>query len=248
MESKILYTIGNCMTMGVELDNPEVESYPYLLSQKLGCELINQAEPASSNDWIFRKSVEWIATNDTSKVHTFIVGWSSPDRREENFKFFYGGPSQIECGFRKRDDHYDIIKEKIGKLSRVVKEHIHLGKEDSTSKVISELLYNRELSLIKTLTYVYSLQELLKSKNINYVFFFPGWYNILMKEKGISDIYLHIDKKYCIEQTIDDTKKGNWVSWYSEDSEILSGRHPNKKEHQWMSDKLYHFIGDKYGF
>ena len=222
MESKILYTIGNCMTLGVELDNPEVESYPYLLSQKLGCELINQAEPASSNDWIFRKSVEWIATNDTSKVHTFIVGWSSPDRREENFKFFYGGPSQIECGFRKRDDHYDIIKEKIGKLSRVVKEHIHLGKEDSTSKV--------------------------KSKNINYVFFFPGWYGILMKEKGISDIYLHIDKKYCIEQTIDDTKKGNWVSWYSEDSEILSGRHPNKKEHKWMSDKLYHFIGAKYGF
>ena len=47
MESKILYTIGNCMTLGVELDNPEVESYPYLLSQKLGCELINHAEPAS---------------------------------------------------------------------------------------------------------------------------------------------------------------------------------------------------------
>ena len=50
--SKILYTIGDSWTYGTELDNPETECYPYLLSQKLGCDLINEAKPAGSNDWM----------------------------------------------------------------------------------------------------------------------------------------------------------------------------------------------------
>ena len=35
---KLLYTIGDSWTYGYGLDNPETECYPYLLSQKLGCD------------------------------------------------------------------------------------------------------------------------------------------------------------------------------------------------------------------
>ena len=93
---KTLYTIGDSWTQGYDLKNPKEECYPYLLSKKLDCDLINEAKPAASNDWMFRKSVEWITTNDTSNIHTFIVGWSQPDRREENFNFYHGGAPKYE--------------------------------------------------------------------------------------------------------------------------------------------------------
>ena len=236
MKSKILYTVGDSWTYGDDLKNPQVESYPYLLSKRIGCDLINDGRNFAGNDWIFRKSVKFIASNEIENIHTFIVGWSNHCRREENFKFFYGGSPEIEKVFRSRDSQYDLVKEKVGSLSKVVLRNKFLGDDDDTSKMISKLLYNKELSIIKTLTYIVSLQELLKSKKINYVFFFP-WYDMNLEKKNINDIYLHIDKDYCIGPTIGSHKiptDGN--------------RHPNKKEHEWMSDKLYDFIGDKYGF
>ena len=83
----ILYTIGDSWTYGTELENPKEECYPYLLSKKLECDLVNEAQPAASNDWMFRKSIEWITKNDISNIHTFIVGWSHFNRREEQFQF-----------------------------------------------------------------------------------------------------------------------------------------------------------------
>ena len=52
---KVLYSIGDSWTYGWELENPQTECYPYLLSQKLGCDLINEGLPGS-NDWMFRKA------------------------------------------------------------------------------------------------------------------------------------------------------------------------------------------------
>ena len=41
---KILYTIGDSWTYGSDLQFPDTESYPYLLSQKLDCDsLVNEA-------------------------------------------------------------------------------------------------------------------------------------------------------------------------------------------------------------
>lgn len=236
MKSKILYTVGDSWTYGDDLKNPQIESYPYLLSKRIGCDLVNDGKNFAGNDWIFRKSVEFITSNKIENIHTFIVGWSNHCRREENFKFFYGGSPEIEGAFRARDSQYDLVKEKVGNLNRVVLKNKLLGDDDETSKMISELLYNEELSIIKTLTYIVSLQELLKSKNINYVFFFP-WYDVLIEKNNINDIYLNIDTDYCIGPTIDDDK-----------IPTDDARHPNKKEHKWMANKLYQFIGDKYGF
>ena len=39
----ILFTIGDSWTYGDELDNPYKESYPYLLSKKLNCRMVNYA-------------------------------------------------------------------------------------------------------------------------------------------------------------------------------------------------------------
>lgn len=211
-KKKLLYTIGDSWTYGWELENPKTECYPYLLSQKLGCDLINEGLPAASNDWMFRKAIEWITKNDTSRLKLFIVGWSFSSRREENFKFYHGGDSVSE---RKRQG-------------------------DPISKWISENLYNVRLSYIKTYTYIYALQEILKSNKINYLFYHPldpiflqdKWYEENIKS-DVHDIYLKIDKKKNVGPEFDGQKV------------IPNGKphhHPNKEQTEWLTNQLYNYL------
>ena len=206
---KLLYTIGDSWTQGWDLKNPKKECYPYLLSKKLNCNLINEAKPASSNDWMFRKSVEWILKNDTSNIHTFIVGWSASARREENFSFYHGG-----------EPKYERIN----------------YKGNFVSNWISDNLSNEKLSAIKTFTYIYTLQEILKKNNINYLFYFPweeiliedSWYEENIKEY-VHDINLKIDKNFCVGPEFN----GQRVFPANE------LRHPIDVEHMWICNKLY---------
>ena len=206
---KTLYTIGDSWTQGYDLKNPKEECYPYLLSKKLDCDLINEAKPAASNDWMFRKSVEWITTNDTSNIHTFIVGWSQPDRREENFNFYHGGAPKYE-----RINYPD----------------------NPISNWISDNLSNEKLSNIKSFTYIYTLQEILKKNNINYLFYFPwdpillqdDWYEENIKEY-VHDIYLSIDLDYCVGTEFDGETP----------VPIDELRHPTDVEQTWICNKLY---------
>ena len=195
---KILYTIGDSWTYGYNLENPETECYPYLLSKKLDCDLVNEGLPAASNDWMFRKSIEWIIKNDISKLELFIVGWSFPWRREENFSFYHGGDPKSER-----------------------KNYAHGPEGEPISKWISENLFDVRLSYIKTFTYIYTLQEVLKSKKINYLFYHP-----------LDDIYLQIDMDKCVGPDFN----GNSVIPRDE------LRHPNKKETEWLANQLFNFI------
>jgi len=217
----ILYTIGDSWTYGYDLENPKTECYPYLLSQKLGCDLINEGLPAASNDWMFRKSIEWILKNDISKLELFIVGWSFPWRREENFSFYHGGDPKSER-----------------------KNYGNGPDGEPISKWISENLFDMRLSYIKTFTYIYTLQEILKSKKINYLFYYPldnffiqdDMYEKTIKS-DVHDIYLQIDMDRCVGPDFD----GKFVI---PEDEL---RHPNKKETEWLADQLYKFIKENYG-
>ena len=61
MKVKRLYTIGDSWTYGHDLENPKEQSWPTLLSREFDCELMNNAENGGSNDWMFRKTVEWVS-------------------------------------------------------------------------------------------------------------------------------------------------------------------------------------------
>ena len=132
----ILYTIGDSWTFGDELKNPQKESYPYLLSQKLNCELVNDAVCGGPNDWMFRKTIEWVCSRDNLDDVIIIVGWSSVNRREENYKIYHGAY---------QDDEIDSF--------------------------IFSKLSNTELEHYKSVCYMVSLQEFLKSKKVKYLFY-----------------------------------------------------------------------------
>ena len=78
MKSKILYTVGDSWTYGDDLKNPQIESYPYLLSKRIGCDLVNDGKNFAGNDWIFRKSVEFITSNKIEPI--------KPNSSENNVK------------------------------------------------------------------------------------------------------------------------------------------------------------------
>ena len=216
-----LFTIGDSWTYGYGLENRETECYPYLLSHELGCDFVNDARPGASNDWMFRKSIEWILKNDISKLELFIVGWSFPWRREENFSFYHGGDPKSER-----------------------KNYGNGPDGEPISKWISENLFDMRLSYIKTFTYIYTLQEILKSKKINYLFYYPlddffiqdDMYEKTIKS-DVHDIYLQIDMDRCVGPDFD----GKFVI---PEDEL---RHPNKKETEWLADQLYKFIKENYG-
>ena len=229
MKIKRLYSIGDSWTNGHELENPITECYPYLLAQRLGCELVNDALPAASNDWMFRKTVEWICKQENTEDCIVIVGWSIPSRREENFKFYYGGPPEWE---RKLID-----------------------KENKISHLISDYLYNHELITIRTLVYIFTLQEVLKSKNIKYLFYQP-WVDILIEDdwyekndkKDIStysnrlnEVYTNIDKKFVVGPEFKNSKGYNSYKIAFEEM-----RHPNKSEQEVISKFIEEKIVELY--
>ena len=230
---KKLYTIGDSWTYGDELVNPKEDSWPSVLSKELGCELVNDAECGGSNDWMFRKTIEWVCSQDILDDVSVIVGWSEPNRREENYEFYNGS--------RLLDDN-------------------------KTEKLIFGELHNGELAHYKSICYMVTLQEFLKSKNIKYLFF-NVWYDLMGCEDGLLDrrernkgfkwlkqkkldsyaqdgngfhpgcysedlnignIIQQIDKKHCI---------GPFISGYEKEYSVddIVPNHPNKDEHRTMT-------------
>ena len=79
---KRLYVIG---------DSWSANEWPELVGKKLGYELINDSVNGSSNDWIFRRLIEWISCQEITNDLFVIVGLTSPHRREENFNNYHPG-------------------------------------------------------------------------------------------------------------------------------------------------------------
>jgi len=220
--SKILYSIGDSFTYGDELENPEIECYPYLLSQKLGCELVNEALPAASNDWMFRKTVQWISNQNLDDIFMVIVGWSNPNRREENFNFYWGGSMMY---FEKWN-------------------WWNYGKNKTISKFISKYLRNPQLSYFKSFTYILTLQEFLKSKNIKYLFYDP-YVNIFLQDDwyyenmaDIKNVVDNIDKRFYVGPEIE----GRCVIEGQIKENTNIDRHPNMDEHKWLAEKIYNIV------
>ena len=82
MKVKRLYTIGDSWTYGDELDNSAEESWPSVLSKDIGCGLVNMGSNGGSNDWMFRRTVEWVSKRKSFDNIVVIVAWSEPNRRE----------------------------------------------------------------------------------------------------------------------------------------------------------------------
>ena len=73
-----LYTNGCSFVWGDELEDRGNEAFPFLLKDRLGCELINESRRGSSNQRILRTTLARKFEKDTF----VIIGWSSIYRYE----------------------------------------------------------------------------------------------------------------------------------------------------------------------
>lgn len=79
---------GCSFVYGDGLDSPNTQAWPKLLADKLGVPVVNLALGATSNDRIYRKTVEYFFT-DTAANPFYIIGMTSSSRREEYRKTWH---------------------------------------------------------------------------------------------------------------------------------------------------------------
>ena len=236
---KKLYTIGDSWTYGWGLPGPnkykvdKKDAWPTLLSQEFNCELINEAWGGAPNDWMFRKTVEWVCKQDNLDNVIVIVGWVEPNRREEAS----GGDISLITNFISPHDT---------KQYKPFFEH-----------------HNDELAHYKSICYMVTLQEFLKSKNIKYLFFQP-WYDLLgivdapkyffsFPVENIKNIIEKIDQKYCIGPVSGFRSSKEWMRFihhcegtaFGNNYEALIGNvgkwrgdHPMEEHHKIMCEVI----------
>jgi len=71
-------------------------NWPTIVGDRLNLETINLSVEGSSNDWIFRKTIEWISCQENTDEIFVIVGLTSASRREENFNNLHPGSIFLE--------------------------------------------------------------------------------------------------------------------------------------------------------
>ena len=185
-----LFTIGDSWTYGYGLENRETECYPYLLSHELGCDFVNDARPGASNDWMFRKTIEWVCSQDNLDEVIVIVGWVEPNRRESSIT-----------------EKLDLNTDYKGAILEIIPDD-EPGFISPHDAQIEYKYHNDELAHYKSICYMVALQEFLKLANVKYLFFQP-WYDLLgivdapknffsFPVENIKNIIKKIDQKYCI--------------------------------------------------
>jgi len=229
MKVKRLYTIGDSWTYGDELDNPTEESWPTLLAQELSCELINKGTSGGPNNWMFRKTIEWVSCQENLDDTILIVGWSEPNRREEKYNFIIFMHEKIKHFYNNELAHYQSICYMVA-LQEFLK-----------SKNIKYLFFQPWYDIFGC------EKELSRSRKEKKKWLVKDDFQkeCYSDSLEIGKIIKNIDGKYLI---------GPNVPKYIEEYNIRTimpgdgtDRHPNKKEHKIMSKFIKEKLVELYG-
>lgn len=160
----ILYSIGDSVTWGAELNKKEEERYSKLVANHLGAIDCNNASSGVSNDYIFRNTMRdiyqwihtktiWDETNGWNKSENLkvLIGWTAPTRFE-----WWDGKKYVQ-------DRLWIDYDKWGAPD-----------VNKTSDIQDKfILHQNELipSYIRTFNHIQSLISLFKIHKIDYYFF-----------------------------------------------------------------------------
>lgn len=245
MRERLLYVEGDSWTRGDEITYDIKDTWGYTLATSNKLQLINTAEPGSSNDGIVRR-----LTNNISNllkkynhwnIHV-VIGWSSPERKD----FFYNNAWDVT--YPAQFDFTDDDK---------TREDFH--------RLYVEKYWNEEEYLYRYISSVINVTYFLHSKNINVNHFNAFYENKFGIENGETTNnfvenfynkkdrgylkYLHLDNlleeykliynKYFIDKSF--LEYVNEIK--TEDKLYFDNYHPtplsHKKWGEYLSKKLY---------
>lgn len=231
----VLYSIGDSVTWGAELENKEQQRYSYLVSKQKGWIDCNNASAGVSNDYMYRHTIRdvshWIKHKEVWSEETgwvksdklcVIVGWTAPTRFEwwEDGKF---------------------VQE------RLWAPYDKWGEVDSDKMTDAMFVLNQTQdrpSYIRTFNHIISLSSFLSQYKIPH-FFFNTFYDYSIPSEPFNKIDKFGKETYqtdleCLWGFIPDTLKE--VSMYeylnSVNGKLLKRMHPSAESHRLWAEYL----------
>jgi len=231
----ILYSIGDSVVWGAELENKEIERFSNIVSQKLNMLDCNNASAGVSNDYIFRNTIRdvsyWLDTKkcwseesgwiNSDEIFVY-VGWTAPTR----FEWWKDGEYQQERFWTGYDKWGDNDKDRTTEDKFVLNQ----------TEIIP--------SYIKTLNQILTLKSFLETNKIPYYFsniFYE--YNLGIKLDTKIDRYGRTENQLCLKsiwnQLPESFTEKTLYSYVKENGGgFLQRNHPNLKSHKIISELI----------
>ena len=227
----ILYSIGDSVAWGAELQNKEEERYSKLVANHLNGIDCNNASSGVSNDYIFRNSMrdinQWIKTkriwdetngwveSDELKV---LIGWTSPTRFE-----WWDGKKYVQ-------DRLWVDYDKWGKPD-----------ENQTTELQDKfILHQNELipSYIRTFNHIQSLILLCELNGIDYYFFNTFYqYETIKEPKSKIDLWGRETEQLGLEYL--KVEMDNMYDYLNKNKATFHERkHPTKESHKLWANYI----------
>ena len=225
----IIYSNGDSVVWGAELENKQEERFSKLISNHIGGIDCNMASAGVSNDYIFRTTIrdilQWKKTKRiwseesgwviSDKIYV-IIGWTAPTR----FEWWNGKEYQQERLW--------VGYDKWGKNDE------HRTTEDKF------VLHQNELipSYIRTYNYINSIQSLCESNNIDYYFFNAFYqYENIIEPKSKIDLWGRDTEQLGLDYL--KIQMDNMYDYLNENSGTFHERkHPTKESHKMWADYI----------
>lgn len=232
---RVLYSQGDSVVWGAELENKQTERFSYHISNKLRWIDCNNASAGVSNDYMYRQTLRdvshwlkhkqiwseesgWIET-DTIFV---LIGWTAPTR----FEWWEG-------------NNY--------KQERLWEDYDKWGCSDS-DKMTDALFATHQTmdipSYIRTFNHIISLSAFLEKNNIPY-YFFNSFYEYKIPDEPIEKIDKFGKPEFqtglnslwdFIPQSIKDETMFSYIK--RNDGDFLPRKHPSAKSHKMWAEWL----------
>ena len=226
----ILYTNGDSVVWGSELENKETQRFSNILSKELGMIDCNNASAGVSNDYIYRQTMRdvthWLETGDcwseesgwvTSKDLFVTIGWTSPTR----FEWWNGTSYQQE---------------------RLWKGYDTWGKVDENRTTEDEFILNQTEDIptyIRTFNHILGLSSWLDLNGIGFNFFNTFYkYDLSVDDYGIDkvDNFGRNGYQLCLDYLWKNlpqsfTKNTMYEYLKEEGGDFLPRKHPSKESH-----------------
>ena len=240
MNIEYIYTNGCSYSDGTGLKDYTGDSsksrYSTFLSNKFNALEINESRGGESNQWIWRKTFEWIATNQDKLDKTlFVIQLTYPVRNEIWFKH-----KQNNGELSERDQNWWGAQH--GHDGYTAWDYNQREHSVDRDELNFDFIPDNEVLSGITCRYILGLQSFFKVNNIKYIFFEgdPGDENLVQGNEG------RINKESDIAKFIDFNYFYGEGFLQSAGNRRTPCNHPNEEVHIEWADKLYNFVNKVY--
>lgn len=231
----VLYSNGDSIVWGAELNNKETERFSSIIADKLGWIDCNNASAGVSNDYIYRQTLrdvsnwlkhkkvwsektQWIET-DTLFV---LIGWTAPTR----FEYWEGSEYKQERLWIDYDKWGNTDADKMTDVMFAINQTMDIP------------------SYIRTFNQIISVSAFLEKNNIPY-YFFNSFYNYQIPTEPTKKIDKFGREEFqtglhtlwdLLPQSMKDETMFKYLK--KNGGDFLSRNHPSAKSHKLWADNL----------